>query len=81
MTDHKVGNAWRQAGYDWNNANFQLGDIGAARSTQVWLMGDGTNDSFPDVFDQTCNTLNRQCLVAHQMTSADVVNVTIPGLS
>ena len=46
VDDYKIGNLYRASSGNYNNSNFQKNDIGAASATQVWLMGDGTNDSF-----------------------------------
>ena len=84
LTSYKVGNSFR---LPWQNGstnfNFSLNDGSSAYSTQVWLMGDGTNDSFSNMIrnqvhpsDQNYTKLNMISMV-----SSDIQNVTIPGLT
>ena len=84
LTSYKVGNAFR---LPWQSAdagfNFSLNDGSSAYSTQVWLMGDGTSDSYSNMIrnqvqpsDQNYTKLN---LIS--MVSNDIQNVTIAGLS
>ena len=84
LQDYKVGNAFRLP-WQGNDAgfNFSLNDGSSAYSTQVWLMGNGTNDSYSNMIrnqvqpsDQNYTKLN---LIS--MVSNDIVNVTINGLS
>ena len=84
LNDYKVGNQYRVA-YGQSEATFSLVNYltWAAGSTQVWLMGDGTNDSYS-------NMIRNQVYPAGQnygklnlisMVSNDIQNVTIPGLT
>ena len=84
LWDYKEGEPFRlpwQAGdAGWN---FFVGDGSSSYSTQVWLMGDGNNDSYSNMIrnrvlssDQNYTKLN---LIS--MVSNDIQNVTIPGLS
>ena len=84
LQDYKVGNAFRLP-WQANDAgfNFSLNDGSSAYSCQVWLMGDGTNDSYSNMIrnqvlpsDQNYTKLN---LIS--MVSNDIENVTITGLS
>jgi hypothetical protein len=55
----------------------------AVRSTQVWLMGDGTNDSFSNgvrSYILPTDTGNVK-LYTNNMTASDIENVSINGLS
>ena len=55
----------------------------AVRSTQVWLMGDGTNDSFANgvrSYILPTDTGNVK-LYTNNMTASDIENISIPGLS
>ena len=84
LNDYKVGVDFR---LPWQSSNagfnFSLNDGSSAYSTQVWLMGDGTNDSYSNMIrnqvlpsDQNYTKLN---LIS--MVSNDIENVNIPGLS
>ena len=84
LTNYKVGNAfrlpWQGTDAGWN---FSLNDGSSAYSTQVWLMGDGTNDSYSNMIrnqvhpsDQNYTKLN---LIS--MVSNDIETVTISGLT
>ena len=83
LDDYKIGNNYRPAGQDYNNSNFQKNNITAAAATQVWLMGDGTNDSYSNMIrnqvyptDQNFTKLN---LIS--MVSNDIETVNITGLT
>jgi hypothetical protein len=41
LNDDKIGNPYRIAWDNYNNASFSLNDTGSRASTQIWLMGDG----------------------------------------
>ena len=82
LIDYKIGNSYRATGQNFNNSDFQLNDIGAARNTQVWLMGDGTSDSYAVIRNQVHPAdQNETAIRMLSMVSNDIVNVTIPGLS
>ena len=46
LNDYKIGNIYGDYSSGSNLTNFQLNTLDAAYATQVWLMGDGTNDSY-----------------------------------
>ncbi len=81
LTDYKVGNNYR---YNVsNNNNFQKGVLQPSLATQVWLMGDGTSDSYG-------NGMRNQVYPADQnygkmqlnsMVSNDIQTVNITGLT
>ena len=84
LNDYKVGVDFRLP-WQTSNAgfNFSLNDGSSSYSTQVWLMGDGTNDSYSNMIrnqvlpsDQNYTKLN---LIS--MVSNDIENVNISGLS
>ena len=83
QTDYKVGNAYRQANNSFNTSNYQVGAGTAMYGTQIWLMGDGTNDSFSNGIRSqsfpTDNTYSK--LQFTSMVSADIENVNINGLT
>ena len=88
VADYKAGNSYRVANGTQNFSNFQRitshgNGTYTAGATQVWLMGDGTNDSYSNMIrnyiqpqDQNNTKLN---LIS--MQSNDIQNVTIQGLS
>ena len=46
LNDYKIGNIYGDYSSGGNLTNFQLNTLDAAYATQVWLMGDGTSDSY-----------------------------------
>ena len=82
--NYKAGSQFRQPQSDsgsstWDNANAST----KGRATQIWLMGDGGNDSYSNMIrnrinssDQNDNKLN---LIS--MVSNDIQTVYINGLS
>ena len=82
LVDYKIGNSYRATGTNFNNANFQLNDIGAARNTQVWLMGDGTSDAYAVIRNQVHpSDQNETAIRMTSMLSNDIQSVTVPGLT
>jgi len=82
LTDYKIGNTWRQTGASWSNANFQVGDIGCARATQVWLMGDRTNEPYAVMRNQVMTSdQNETAIRMVSMVSNDIQTVNISGLT
>lgn len=82
LTDYKIGNSYRVTGSNFNNAIFSYNDIGSARNTQVWLMGDGTSDAYAVIRNQVAHTdQNESAIRMTSMVSNDVQTVTITGLS
>lgn len=84
LATYRDGAGWRVPGQSSTSTNWQVDhtdELVGSQATKVFLMGDGTNDSFPYIYDQTCNTVNTQRMVANNMISTQVVNVTVPGLS
>lgn len=84
VADYKVGQSYRVA-YGQSEATFQILNYTSwsSRSTQVWLMGDGVNDSYSNMIrNQTfANDQNYTMLRLQNMQSNDIVNVSINGLS
>ena len=81
IEDYKVGNSYRRPNQSSNTSNFQLSGTHECNSTQVWLMGDGTGDSFPYICNQTNSGDGNTKLRMYNMQSHDVHNVTISGLT
>ncbi len=83
VNDYKVGNTYRPSHTSYNNSGFSRNNLTSASATQVYLMGDGTNDSFSNMIrnqvmpaDQNYTKLNLL-----SMQSNDIENVSISGLS
>ena len=83
LNDYKVGNDYRASHDGASLQNFLLNNQTAASATQVYLMGDGTSDSYSNMIrnqvrpaDQSYTKLNLL-----SMQSNDIQNVTISGLS
>ena len=82
LQGYKVGNAWRFPSSTGTTPNFQLNSSGYF-GTQVWLMGDGTNDSYSNMIrnqvypsDQNYTKLNMLSMVSN-----DIQTVNINGLT
>lgn len=84
LQDYKVGNPFRLP-WQGSNAgfNFSMNDGSSAYSTQVWLMGDGTNDSYSNMIRNQVNPSDQNYTKLNMisMVSNDIENVTIGGLS
>ncbi len=82
VTDHKVGNTYRSCGGSGTNPNFQIGST-AYRDTKVWLMGDGTNDSYANGMRNYIYTGDNAAtkLTMMMMNSNDIQTVNINGLT
>ena len=83
LNDYKVGNDYRASHDGIDLQNFLLNNQTAASATQVYLMGDGTSDSYSNMIrnqvrpsDQSYTKLNLL-----SMQSNDIQTVTISGLS
>ena len=83
LTDYKIGNPYRQPSASTEYASFSVGNILTALSTQMWLMGDGQNDSFTNMIRNQSSpgdtSFTRLNLI--NMTASDLQNQTITGLS
>lgn len=83
LTDYKVGNPFRHASSVtlWNN--FAINEAYSSYATQVWLMGDGSLDSYSNGIRNEVNKSDQNYtkLQLNNMQSNDIQNVTIPGLS
>ena len=80
-TDYLIGNT--QYRYGNGTHVYAKNNYSAALSTQIWLMGDGVNDSYSNgIRNQThANEQNYSRMQLNNMQSSAIVNVTIPGLS
>jgi len=83
LMDYKVGQPYRTTWDNYNNASFAFNDTGSRSATQVWLMGDGSSDSYSNMIrnivsptDQNYTKLNLLSMVSN-----DIQTVSIPGLT
>ena len=83
LNDYKVGNDYRPSHDGIDFQNFLLNNLTAASATQVYLMGDGTSDSYSNMIrnqvfpsEQSYTKLNLL-----SMQSNDIETVNIVGLS
>lgn len=84
IQDYKEGNTFRQSLHTTTNTSWDSSaGTTKAFATQVWLMGDGTSDSYSNMIrnqvfpsDQNYTKMNMISMVSN-----DIENVTIAGLS
>ena len=83
LTSYKVGNSYRLPNAATDTSNFQLNNNSSSAATQVWLMGDGTNDSYSNgIRSQVYSTeQNYAKLQFNSMSNNDIETVTISGLT
>lgn len=83
VNDYRVGQAYRRANaYSDATSNFALDQYDPSAATQIWLMGDGTNDAYAQIRNQVFPAeQNRTPMNMISMVSSDIETVTIPGLS
>lgn len=86
LTDYKVGNTFRRADSTNQSGTFSLSNTGnytyASGATQVWLMGEGTNDSYGNGIRNQVNPSeqNYSRMQFIGMQSNDIQTVSITGL-
>jgi len=81
VTESKIGYLYRPPDVISNNADFQL-TWAPARATQVWLMGDGSQDGFTNGirnYIYTLDSINTK-LNINNMLASNIIDVTIPNL-
>ena len=84
LNDYKVGNGfrlpWQGSDAGWN---FSINDGSSAYSTQVYLMGDGSMDSYSNMIRNQVHPADQNYTKMNMisMVSNDIQNVTISGLS
>ena len=83
LDDYKVGKLFRPTYTAGDFQNFIIGATECYRATQVWLMGDGTYDSYANGIRNQAGPedQNNTKLQLNSMVSNDIQNVTIPGLT
>lgn len=82
LNDFKEGKLYRQSSTSGDTLDFQIGTSNASKGTQVWLMGDGPNDSVSEIrnkcYDVSGGVTNLNLI---NMDSSNFETVTIPGLT
>lgn len=83
LNDYKVGNAYRRVDNAANTSNFSYNDVYSSNATQVWVMGEGTNDSYANGIRNQVNSTdqNHTKLNLIGMQSNDIETVSIAGLT
>ena len=83
LTDYKIGNDYGNFAGGASSTNFQLGNFTSSIATQVWLMGDGTSDSYANGVRNQVHSeeQNYTKLVFTNMVSNDIETVNINGLT
>lgn len=82
LTDYKAGNSYRRPDASSNSANFTIGHEATSYSTQVWLMGDSTNDAYAKIRNRVrVGSQNTTTLDMISMVSNDIQTISIPGLT
>lgn len=81
--DYMIGNTYRPANQGTNLTNYQIGAGQAVYAVQMWLMGDGTNDSYSNMIRNQAdpNDQNYSKLDMISMVSNDIETVNINGLT
>ena len=87
VQDYKVGQSYRRTYSSSNSTNFQIYNTSGlhypSNATQVYLMGDGPNDSYSNMIRNQINMgdQNYTKLNLISMVSNDIQNVNINGLT
>ena len=83
LYDSKAGNAYRRSDSTSTTSNFVIGSAYGAAATQIWLMGDGVQDSYSNMIrnqvwsgDQNYTKMNMLSMVSN-----DIQTVNINGLT
>ena len=79
LTDYKVGNPWRKPANTINTDNFQINEFDdnvGGIGTKIWLMGDGTGDSYDTIKNQVSINASDSFLIMKNMNSTDIQEVT-----
>ena len=83
LDDYKVGELFRPSYTAGDFQNFIIGATECFRATQVWLMGDGTYDSYANGMRNQAGPedQNNTKLQLNSMVSNDIETINISGLS
>jgi len=83
VATYKVGSNFRHCTTEYSQYDWDTSAANRHWTTQVWLMGDGTTDSFSNGIRNQVNAVTDAYtkVVFTNMASNDIENVSIPGLS
>jgi len=83
MDDYKIGELFRPITSAGDFSNFAIGTESCYRATQVWLMGDGTYDAYPNGIRNQAGPEDQNTteLQFNSMVSNDIETVNINGLT
>jgi len=83
LDDYKVGELFRPITSAGDFSNFAIGTESCYRATQVWLMGDGTYDAYPNGIRNQAGPedTNVTKMIFNSMVSNDIETVSINGLT
>ena len=83
VDDYKVGLNYRGTMNNGNTSNFQKDHYLAYRSTMIWLMGDGNNDSYSNGIRNDLYSIDQNWtkMQLNSMVSNDIETVNINGLT
>jgi len=83
MDDYKVGQNWRRNEYQYTYNNWQKNAYTQYIATQVWLMGDGANDSYSNMIRNQAGTSDQNYTKLNliSMVSNDIQTVNKNGLT
>ena len=83
VDDYKVGMNYRGTMNNGNTSNFQKDHYLAYRSTMIWLMGDGNNDSYSNGIRNDLYSIDQNWtkMQLNSMVSNDIETVNINGLT
>ena len=80
VADYKIGNTHRPPNQTGNFSNFQLNGYGADWGCGVYLMGDGSNDAYPDIKNYINTNSSGTQMVMQGMDPNAIEDVTISGI-
>jgi hypothetical protein len=82
MADYKVGNPFRLPSSSSDaSSNWAMDSADSSYGTQVWLMGDGASDSYPNIDNRVAPVRTNTRMEMTNMVSNDIQTVSIPGLT
>ena len=83
LNNYKVGGSYRYPTQGAPYSPFVIDSPNASYSTQVWLMGDGSNDSYSNMIRSQVRPGDQNYVRMEMisMVSNDIETVNIPGLS
>ena len=83
LNDYKVGAPFRKASSAYDSGSMFAKDANGIQGTQIWLMGDGTNDSYSNMIrnqvmpsDQNATKLNMISMVSNDIQTVNIAGLT-----